>query len=128
MQHLCVVGVAYTQTEGFNKKEPASRLARLPFTNRGKRPRLFVRIRNNCASKINLPFEFDRNVAARFQWPKGSSRSYEFPVRATFLDEALIDLIALPDQYVYRFPTAEGASTLSPKAADSAAMARQPVQ
>jgi hypothetical protein len=29
---------------------------------------------------------------------------------------------------VYRFPTAEGASTLSPKAADSAAMARQPVQ
>ena len=40
----------------------------------------------------------------------------------------LIDLIALPYQYVYRFPTAEGASTLSPKAADSAAMARQPVQ
>jgi hypothetical protein len=52
MQHLCVVGVAYTQTEGFNKKEPANRLARLLFTTRGKRPRLFVRIMKQLRVEI----------------------------------------------------------------------------
>jgi hypothetical protein len=56
----------YTQTESFNKKEPASGLARLLSTNRGNRPRLFTRVINNCASKFTLPFEFDRNVASRF--------------------------------------------------------------
>jgi hypothetical protein len=56
----------YTQTESFNKKEPASGLARLFSTNRGNRPLLFTRVINNCASKFTLPFEFDRNVAARF--------------------------------------------------------------
>jgi hypothetical protein len=56
----------YTQTESSNKKEPASGLARLLSTNRGNRPRLFMRVINNCASKFTLPFEFDRNVAARF--------------------------------------------------------------
>jgi hypothetical protein len=56
----------YTQTESFNKKEPASGLARLLSTNRGNRPRLFTRVINNCASKFTLPFEFDGNVAARF--------------------------------------------------------------
>jgi hypothetical protein len=55
-----------TQTESFNKKEPASGLARLLSTNRGNRPRLFTRVINNCASKFTLPFEFDRNVAAEF--------------------------------------------------------------
>ena len=56
----------YTRTESFNKKEPASGLARLLSTNRGNRPRLFTRVINNCASKFILPSEFDRNVAARF--------------------------------------------------------------
>ena len=54
--------------------------------------------------------------------------AFDTSVRAAFLDEILIDLIALSYQYVYRLPTAEGASTLSPNDADSAAMARQPVQ
>lgn len=56
----------FTRPESFNKKEPASELARLLSTNRGNRPRLFMRVINNCASKFTLPFEFDRNVAARF--------------------------------------------------------------
>ena len=63
---FCVVGVAYARTERLNKKEPASGLARLISTNRGSRPRLFMRVIDNCASKFRLPFEFDRNVAARF--------------------------------------------------------------
>ena len=63
--------MANTRTEGLNKKEPASGLARLLSTNRGKRPRLFMCDINNCASKFTLPFEFDRNVAARF--PPGTA-------------------------------------------------------
>ena len=79
----------FTRTENFNKKEPASGLARLLSTNHGNRPRLFMRVINNCASKFILPFEFDRNVAARFHpgtgnhvnamsstvlWPRSSFR------------------------------------------------------
>src|SRR5260221_3911764 len=68
MQHLLSGWRGIHTTQGFNKKESANELARLLFANQWHSTKfhVYTRYQQPYASKFKLPFEFDKNMAARF--------------------------------------------------------------